>query len=334
MRKRISSVSVFLATVLASCSSKDSVQLPSLSTAEISQIQGTRAVSGGTITSDGGGNISARGIVWGPTGYPTVDYNHGYTNDGTGTGSFTSNLTGLLFTKGYYVRAYAINEAGIAYGNELSFSTSAWDIITNPGAGVIFDGYPYKSVILGNGQEWLIENLRTSKYCNGDIIPNVTDSNQWVALTSGAWAHYNNDSQHETPYGKLYNWFAVNDSRNICPCGWHIPSDDEWTLLTDYLGGEEVAGAKMKSTGFQYWQNPSGVPHHGEGTNESGFCGLPGGSSGFHVAFTNIGIYGYWWSSTVYGNLNAYLRTLSLQKRVIRWNGDKRLGLSVRCIKD
>ena len=112
------------------------------------------------------------------------------------------------------------------------------------------EGNVYKTIIIGS-QEWMAENLKTSVYRNGNAIDNIIDDNQWSSLTSGAWASCINDSQYDCPYGKLYNWFAVADSRYLCPTGWHVPTDDEWTTLTDYLGGEEVAGGKMKTTGTQ-----------------------------------------------------------------------------------
>ena len=127
-----------------------------------------------------------------------------------------SNIT--LTGQGTQDDPYIINTTGFSGGT---------GVVSNPGAGVTYGGVNYPTVVLGNGQEWMAENLRTTTYANGDPIPNVTDPNQWGALTTGAWAHYNNDSQYENPYGKLYNWYAVDDSRNVCPTGWHVPSDAE-----------------------------------------------------------------------------------------------------------
>ena len=204
---------------------------------------------------------------------------------------------------------------------------SGGGIVTNPGAGVTFNGYTYSSIVLGNGQEWMAENLRTTSYANGDPIPNVTDETQWSNLTTGAWAHYNNDSQYENPYGKLYNWYTVADPRNVCPTGWHVPTDAEYTLLTDYLGGEAVAGGKMKSTGTAYWLNTNI-----DVTNESGFSGLPGGgilNGGF------IGLDGFWWSSTEYLTGYVWHRYLLDFSVGVSRNGSLITeGLSVRCLKD
>lgn len=196
------------------------------------------------------------------------------------------------------------------------------------------DGNSYATIQIGN-QTWMAENLRTSTYCNGDTIPNVTDNLAWENLTNGAWSHYDNNSQYEIPYGKLYNWYAVDDSRNICPCGWHVPSHEEWKVLTDSLG-ESVAGGKMKSTGTQFWESPNT-----DATNESGFSGLPGGFRNIRGSFHNVGESSFWWSSesslwrppTTYG-LEWFLSMYNLSGSVSDSYSNKKKGLSVRCIKD
>ncbi len=210
-----------------------------------------------------------------------------------------------------------------------------------PGAGVTdIDGNTYQTIII-NGQEWMAENLRTTKYANGDPIPNVTDANQWSNLTTGAWVHYNNDSQYENSYGKLYNWHAVDDSRNVCPTGWHVPSDNEWSTFINYLdpnadGGNvnNIAGGKMKNTGIQYWQSPNV-----DATNESGFLGLPGGARrSDNGVFVSIGNSCSWWSSTEYDDkepFNAWHRSLGyLLGSAGRYRSNKNFGFSIRCIKN
>jgi uncharacterized protein (TIGR02145 family) len=202
--------------------------------------------------------------------------------------------------------------------------------IFTPGNGVTFNGYTYSSIVLGNGQEWMAENLRTTTYANGDPIPNITDPSQWSALTTGAWAHYNNDNQNENPYGKLYNWYTVADPRNVCPTGWHVPTDAEYTLLTDYLGGSLVAGGKMKSTGTQYWLSPNT-----DASNESGFSGLPGGNRTNTGPFYDIGVYGFYWTNTSINTFDA--RGGNLDYSTGDWvtsTGTKTFGGSVRCLRD
>ena len=305
--------------------------LATLTTLPIGNITDIAATTGGNITNDGGTPVTQKGVVWSTSPSPTTANNS--TTNGSGTGSFTSNLTSLTASTTYYVRAYATNSAGTAYGNEVSFTTTAGGggIVTNPGAGVNFNGYTYTSIVLGNGQEWMAENLRTTTYANGELIPNVTtDGTQWSNLTTGAWAHYNNDNQYENPYGKLYNWYTVADPRNVCPTGWHVPTDEEYTLLTDYLGGEPVAGGKMKSTGTQYWLSPNT-----DATNESGFSGLPGGYRNYGGSFNDVGYSGNWWSSSELGTLSAWFRCLDYEYGgVIRETDGKTIGFSVRCLRD
>jgi uncharacterized protein (TIGR02145 family) len=315
--------------------------LATLTTLPIGNSTSTTAISGGNITNTGGTPVTQRGVVWSTTPNPTTANNS--TSDGGGSGSFTSNLFGLTSSTTYYVRAYATNSAGTSYGNQLSFTTSV-GIITNPGAGVTFDGYTYSSIVLGNGQEWMAENLRTTVYANGDPIPlSVTDSALWMNLTSGAWVHYNQDAQFENPYGKLYNWYAVADPRNVCPTGWHVPTDAEWSNFINFLdplsdGGNNFnnsAGGKMKSTGTQFWQNPNL-----NATNESGFSGLPSGalgstSSGDVPFFVGLGIAGIWWSSTEIDSGTAWARLLYNDSAgAEKEGGIKVADGSVRCLKD
>jgi uncharacterized protein (TIGR02145 family) len=193
------------------------------------------------------------------------------------------------------------------------------------------EGNVYKTIVIGS-QEWMAENLKTSVYRNGETITNITDSIQWSNLTIGAWCHYNNNSQFECPYGKLYNWFAVVDSRNVCPIGWHVPTDAEWTTISNNLGGEINAGGKMKSTGLQYWVFPNT-----NATNESGFSGLPGGSRNLETdwMFGYLGCSGDWWSSTESSNTNVWNRSLDcINDSLNRYNINKRDGFSVRCLRD
>ena len=178
-------------------------------------------------------------------------------------------------------------------------------------------------------QVWTSKNLNVSTYRNGDKIPQVQDKKAWVNLKTGAWCYYENKAENGTKYGKLYNWYAVNDKRGLAPKGYHIPSDAEWTKLTDYLGGEYIAPAKMKST-YGWYED-------GNGINESGFEALPGGGRAEKLGhFYNIGAFGYWWSSSdcIYGF--AWFRNLSFNKRdgIISNFKFKEAGISVRCIKN
>ena len=180
-------------------------------------------------------------------------------------------------------------------------------------------------------QVWTIKNLNVDKFRNGDPIPEAKTNEEWKRAGENqepAWCYYNNNPNNGTRYGKLYNWFAVNDPRGLAPNGFHIPSKAEWIILADYLGGKLVAGTKMKSA--------SGWPVNGNGTNGSVFSGLPGGYRHENGIFTNFGSYGCWWSSAEAANTsNAWCRALSdVFGDLVRYNIEKKRGLSVRCVKD
>ncbi|MBK8503768.1 MAG: fibrobacter succinogenes major paralogous domain-containing protein [Saprospiraceae bacterium] len=157
----------------------------------------------------------------------------------------------------------------------LGWNGSKWISLTS---GVAFegdvtdiDGNLYRTIKIGT-QEWMAENLRTTRYTNGEMISKVNNSTTWPNANYGAWCWYDTSSTYELPYGKLYNWYAVNDGRGLCPTGWHEPTDAEWTTLTDFLGGLSLAGGPMKAAGTAHWKTPNTGA-----TNASGFSGLPGG---------------------------------------------------------
>ena len=193
-------------------------------------------------------------------------------------------------------------------------------------------------------QGWATINLNVTTYRDGTPIPQVTDPTAWANLTTGAWCYYNNDPVNGAIYGKLYNWYAVagihdNDpstpNKILAPQGWHIPSDAEWTILTDFLGGASVAGGKMKSTGTSQagtglWESPNEAA-----TNESGFTGLPAGSRYLNGTFGDIGYGGFWWSSSESSTAGAWFRVLAYDSDYAdRVNYLKEDGFSVRCLRD
>jgi uncharacterized protein (TIGR02145 family) len=195
----------------------------------------------------------------------------------------------------------------------------------------------YAQTVTIGTQVWMTKNLDVSTFRNGESIPEVKTAEEWEKAGKNqqpAWCYYNNDAANGAKYGKLYNWYAVNDPRGLAPVRYHIPSDAEWTVFSDYLGGESIAGGKMKSTGTQYWSDPNIAA-----TNVSGFYGLPGGSRNSNGAFYGISESGYWWSSTKYST--DY--TVYAWYRLLRYtNGDvvreclkvKESGFSVRCLRD
>jgi uncharacterized protein (TIGR02145 family) len=387
------------------------VVVPTLTTNAISSIKSATAVSGGNILSDGEGQIIAKGVCWNTSPTPTIT--NSVTTDGIGSGSFTSNLTGLNLNTTYYLRAYATNSAGTGYGNEVSFKTRqcpsvttnspseiliysaklvgtvnandevaeitfeygpttfyGYTIAATPGtisgtsittvsatisglgsnsiyyyrvkavssvctiygsdqvfrtAPTTFgdvDGNIYKTVLI-NDQVWMQDNLRTTKYNDGSAIPNQTGS--WISLSTPSYCWYDDNNNYKNLYGALYNWHAVNTGK-LCPTGWRVPTHDDWTALSTFLGGPAEAGGHMKEAGISHWNPPNAGAD-----NFSGFTGMPGGFKS--SVFSNIMNNGYYWSSTQYDATMAHYRYLdynlsSLGSQYV----EKYFGYSVRCI--
>lgn len=186
----------------------------------------------------------------------------------------------------------------------------------------------YDDITIGS-QVWTSKNLEVTTYRNGDVIPQVTDPTVWASLTTGAWCYFNNNPANGAIYGKMYNWYAVNDPRGLAPQGYHIATDAEWTTLANSLGGDNVAGGKMKTTGTTIWASPNTGA-----TNSSGFSGLPGGYGG--ESFGSFGTYGSWWTATESASLTAFTRDLGYNYSYlyIASNRSKRFAFPVRCVKD
>ena len=299
-----------------SSNNQDTAHIPVLSTTAVTGITLTAAVSGGTITSDGGAAVSARGVCW-STIPPDPKITDNKTNDGSGLGNFVSNPGGLTESTHYYLRAYATNRVGTAYGAMIMFTTKG-----STGTIHDVDGNPYPTITIGT-QVWMAANLKVRHYRNGDSIPNVTDD--WENLTTGAYCWYNNDLTNENIYGALYNWYAITDSRGIAPAGWHVPTKSEFDTLIKFLGYDTQAGGKMKEVGTAHWLSPN------EGaTNESGFTALPGGSK----SFTDLHYLGNWWSVGEYDQTSGGTYYISYSGAGISSSTKKTGGNSVRCVKN
>jgi len=196
------------------------------------------------------------------------------------------------------------------------------------------DGNIYKTVKIGD-QIWMQENLKVTHYRNGDPIPNITDSTLWLNTKKGAYCNYNNDTTYVHIYGRLYNWYAVNDSRNICPAGWHIPSDSDYAQLDYLYGGTSCSGLALKESGFTHWHKPNP-----DVTNLSGFTALPGGHRA--EGFERIGDYAFFWNKNEDTSGDCSIKgdcahECSLYSGYSYFNqdcGHKYRGMSVRCIKD
>ncbi len=308
---------------LSNCTTNETKTDPlQLTISAASTVTNTTANVNVTITNGGNSNITAKGICWSTSTNPTIVLST-KTIDGTGTTAFNSVLNSLAPGTTYYVRAYATNNSGTVYSLEITFTTVA-----------------LTSVTIGN-QVWTTKNLDITTYRDGTPIPQVIDPTAWANLTTGAWCYYNNDSANGATYGKLYNWYAVagiwneasktdvNQRKKLAPTGYHVPSDSEWTILTTYLGGEGIAGGKMKEAGTTHWLSPNL-----DATNSSGFTGLPGGYC-INGTFGYIGRGGYWWSSLDDTAASAWRRDLHYGNSLAyRTGGGMTTGFSVRLLKD
>jgi uncharacterized protein (TIGR02145 family) len=300
---------------------------PTVTTTVISNITATAATTGGNVTADGGATVTARGVCYATTENPTTADNT--VASGGGTGSFDANLSGLASVTTYYVRAYATNIAGTSYGEQRTFTTTE---------GVMdADGNIYNTITIGT-QTWMKENLKTTKYNDGSNIPIETSTSAWAGLSTPAYCWYNNDIANKPIYGALYNWYVVNTG-NLCPTGWHVPTDAEWYAMENYvdptindpeaIGYRGTDGAvKLKATSG--WDSP------GNGTDNYGFSALPGGRRSSSGVFLNGGGYaGYLWSSNQSAATTGLARSLVYNStKVYRGDGSKESGFSVRCVRD
>jgi len=295
--------------------------LPTVIDTKFLGITATAATFTTNITSDGGSAVTARGVCWNTSVNPTIA--NSKSSDGTGTGGFTSTASNLTPNTTYYVRGYATNSVGTAYSGNVTFKT----LPTLPADA---DGNTYTFVTIGT-QTWFAENLKTTKYNDGTPIPLVTDNTVWTNLTTPGYCWYSNDAvTNKNTYGALYNWYTVNTGK-LCPIGWHVPTDAEWTTLTTYLGGPTIAGGKLKETGISHWNSPNSGA-----TNSSSFTALPSGYRLWPYGyFQDIGLGSNWWSATDYVTSHAYFWYLKFNSsNFIRTGGTKQFGLSIRCLKN
>jgi uncharacterized protein (TIGR02145 family) len=266
-------------------------------------------------------------VSWSNNDNPTLNDPH--TSDGTGIGSFTSCLTGLRPDTSYFVRAYASNSGGTAYGYEIRLQTlpEFSPIVFNPH--LTYDSVSdidlniYKTIKIGT-QTWMAENLKTTKYNDGTPIPDVTVDSIWYQLSTPAYCWlFNNENIFKDMYGAIYNYYAVETGK-ICPTGWHVSSVVEWDTLVSYLGGREIAGGKLKESGITHWKAPNTAAD-----NISGFTALPGGYRYFS-SFSGPEYRGRWWCSDLWGMKELQYNTSILDGA----SCNSTCGYSVRCVKD
>ncbi len=289
--------------------------MPGITTDAADELTAESATLNSTFSAD---SITAQGFVWGSQ----ADLSDGASVSADTTGGSTAieyALTGLTEDATYYFSAYATNASGTTYGDTLSF------VAPPPCNGPTFEGYTYDVLQIGT-QCWFAENLRNENYNDGSAIPSGLDNATWESTTDGAVAVYNDDeATYLADYGRLYNFYAV-ETGNLCPTGWHVPSNAEYTTLTGGLGGTSMAGAPMKSSGLD---SPAW-----DGNNSSGFSGLPGGLRMANGNFGDEGDFGYFWSASQTGT-DAKLRKLAGgSDSVINFGGPLGFGFSVRCVQD
>jgi uncharacterized protein (TIGR02145 family) len=304
-------------------------------TTDVSLIGQTSAYLGGKIISDGGSFITMRGVYWSASPDPTVADN--VILETLNIRSFEFSIAGLTPGITYYIRAFATNSLGTGYGTVISFTTQTGEVLFNPDLiyGIVTDieGNDYKIISIGT-QVWMAENLKSTKYNDGTPIPFISDDTTGSYLITPAYFWYvNNEAIYKNICGAFYNWFAVSTGK-LCPVGWHVPTDEEWQIMADYLGGSSIAGSKMKEKGTANW-----LSSNIDATNESGFTALPCGLRGnFGGQFGGLGLLGEWWSNTEL-DPDPYNSTwcrwiLSDSSPLNRSGFSKRDGVNVRCIKD
>jgi uncharacterized protein (TIGR02145 family) len=304
-----------LVLMLGAC--KKDILPPSAITLSATDLSNTSAKFNGTVNPNNGST--------------TVSFDYGLTASygqttqvpapisGSTPETITSDISGLKSGLTYHYRIKAVNEKGTTLGEDMQFTTPIVDL----------DGNAYNAVTIGS-QTWMVENLKTTKFNDGTTIPNITNSTEWKVLTTSAFSWYNNDpTTYKIIYGGLYNWYAVNTNK-LCPAGWHVPSDTEWTTLTTFLGGEAVAGGKLKETGLLHWWDPNFGA-----TNESGFTALPVGSRTIYGDFNENGKYANFWSSTINSSTQSLYRSIYYASQgVLKLNTYYKEGYSIRCIRD
>lgn len=190
------------------------------------------------------------------------------------------------------------------------------------------DGHVYHTVRIDT-QIWKAENLRTTRYSNGDVIPYVEESIIWSGLAIGAYCWYHSEAEDEIPFGKLYNWYAAADPRNVCPTGWHVPTRDDWDVLVNFLGGTNGAGGKMKESGTLHWLNPNDGA-----SNASGFTGLGGGARNYNGSIYSFGEIGNCWSTYESAPYGLYRSLYYNHTKSEEFFTDKRVGFAIRCLKN
>ena len=273
--------------------------------------------------------ITSKGVCWSTYPHPTIANNK--TTDGSGYGIIISYLTGLSPNTNYYLRAYVSNNAGTNYGEEVSFKTYNFT-----GTETDIDGNIYNFITIGT-QQWLVENLKTTKYTDGTTIPLVTDNSIWYNLSTPGYCWYdNNEATNKNKYGALYNYYAVK-TKKLAPAGWHVPTIDEFKKLENYISNNPgtsltIAKALAATSDWVTSANAGDIGNNLTINNSSGFTALPSGWR--HLSFENIGVYGTWWTSSYIDNMRWTSLLFYNNSGLHNWSMNSNTGLSVRCIRN
>ena len=319
--------------------------LPRIITRSVGSITDTSAICGGEVRNDGNDEVIARGVCWSTSPNPTIADAH--STDGVGLGFYSGSLQGLVPGETYYVRAYATNYVGTAYGNQLSFTTSEWACGT--GTLVDYDGNVYNTVLIGS-QCWMKENLRTTHYADGITITQGSNTSSSISY----WYYPAGDASHKSTYGLLYNWMAamhgaVSSSANpsgvqgVCPTGWHLPSNAEWDQLTNYVGSQNqyqcnssssnIAKALASTIGWNNSTTTCAVGNMPSSNNATGFSAMPAGY--YNGSYWYLGAYAYFCSATEYNSSVGDGRRLYFGESTISGgSSQKNQAISVRCVRD
>ncbi|MDD4971976.1 MAG: fibrobacter succinogenes major paralogous domain-containing protein [Paludibacter sp.] len=315
---------------------KTSPGVPTISTLAINNITSTSAKCDGKILNNGGSTVTTYGVCYGMYPNPTLS-NGNSSSSTTPADNFTFTIYSLSAYTKYYVRAYATNAIGTVYGNELQFTTTG----TAPSNGIVFndnltygnvtdnEGNNYRTITIGT-QTWMAENLRATKFRNGDLIPTTATLDQ--DITAEVAPIYQWTTGNEDVFGRLYTWFAATDTRNICPVGWHMPSETEWTTLVTAVGGNGIGGDNLRETGTVHWGT---TLNNGLASNSSGFTALPAGYISYSIIIYPNHNGCIWWSSTSNKPDSGSIRLLSGNFSTVQsMNYNKKYGYSIRCVKD
>lgn len=311
-------ISIFAASMIIAGCSKDNTEkngrIPEVRTLDVTGVTSFTAYISGEVISEGDATVTERGFCFSTSPDPKITDSKKRT--GEGEGSYNSELKSLSENTPYYLRAYAINAMGTAYGDVVSFTTQP--TITDR------EGNKYSTVKIGT-QTWMAESLESITFSNGEFI-SLTDS---YNIITPACCSFMNDPLISAEYGRLYNWYAASDPRNICPAGWHVPSDEEWMTLVNFLGGFDVAAPKMKESGTAHWIQDPGS------NNSSGFTALGSGKRE-ETFFGDLNWFTFFWtkSSSEYSDRYGIGYWFDLSNTMYRSNLDKPARYSIRCVKD